>query len=199
MSAARDRRARRRDDPSAMSSRSPRSTPPPLRRISPVSSPSSGMRATPTTAPAPTKTLSAHLTCAVPKAVGGIGGASAKAVPPPCRSLPTPKNAGSLTPSDSEVTVCPPPPREACPQTASRASIRARKPPFPPQPSHTPRTPASAEPAALSKSSHLRLTHPNPTMRIPNPITLKVKFPSSCPAGARLAGAVSQHLARRTK
>ena len=130
MSAARDRRARRRDDPSAMSSRSPRSTPPPLRRISPVSSPSSGMRATPTTAPAPTKTLSAHLTCAVPKAVGGIGGASAQAVPTPVRSLPTPKNAGSLTPSDPEVSTRIPPPRAACPQTASRASIRARNPPL---------------------------------------------------------------------
>jgi len=40
-----------------------------------------------------------------------------------------------------------------------------------------PKSPASAEPVALSKSTDLRLTHRAPTVPLPNPIPLKIQFP----------------------
>ena len=39
-----------------------------------------------------------------------------------------------------------------------------------------PKAPASPEPAAVSKSTHLRLTRPNPTIPLPDPIPLKSSF-----------------------
>ena len=71
------------------------------------------------------------------------------------------------------------------PHPALLAPKRQAAPRFAPAPTLSvaavprPKSPASFEPAALSKSSHWRLTHPAPTKPLPDPIPLKIQFPSS--------------------
>ena len=89
------------------------------------------------------------------------------------------KNDRSLTPSGPEVIIDKllalqlAPKRQAEPRFApgSPLSAAAAVP--------RPKSPALSVPAALSESTDLRITHPNPTMRLPDPIPLKIKFPIS--------------------
>ncbi len=92
--------------------------------------------------------------------------------------LPNPKNAGSLTPSDSEVSTRTPLRRAACSQSQAAPRFAPEIPLSVAAVPH-PKSPASAEPAALSKSTDLRLTHPNPTIPLPDPIPLKIQSPIS--------------------
>ena len=100
----------------------------------------------------------------MPKAVGGaIGGASAQAVPTPVKSLPQFLNACSLTPGDPEVNkltnpypALHAPKRQAAPRFAPALPLSVVAVP-------RPKSPTFSEPAALSKSTDLRLTHPAST------------------------------------
>ena len=93
--------------------------------------------------------------------------------------LPKPRNAGSLTPSDSEVSTRTPLRRAACSQSQAAPRFTPEIPLSVAAVPH-PKSPASAEPATLSKSTDLRLTRTAPTMPLPDPIPLKIQFPSNC-------------------
>ena len=111
-----------------------------------------------------------------------FGSAQAAHNPPRPDSSHTPlrkyKNACSLTPSDPEVSPSTSHPeqlahkRQAEPRFAPESPLSAAAIP-------RPKSPALAEPAALSKSTDLRLTHPNPTIPLPDPIPLKIQSPIS--------------------
>ena len=62
--------------------------------------------------------------------------------------------------------------RQAAPRFAPAIPLSVAAVPYP-------KSPASSAPAALSKSTDLRLTHPAPTMPLPDPIPLKIQSPIS--------------------
>ena len=93
------------------------------------------------------------------------------------RRMKTP-NAYSLTPSDSEVSTRTPLRRAACSQSQAAPRFAPEIPLSAAAVPH-PKSPASAESALISKSTDLRLTHPAPTLPLPDPIPLKIQFPIS--------------------
>ena len=65
------------------------------------------------------------------------------------------------------------PKRQAAPRFAPEISLSVAAVPHP-------KSPALAEPAALSKSTHLRLTHPAPIRPLPlNPSSSEIQFPGN--------------------
>ena len=111
-----------------------------------------------------------------PKAVGALVASPRKRVLPRLRDYRNFKTRCSLTPSDSELTTRSSPPRADAPKRQAEPRL-APEIPLSVAAVPRPKSPSLSAPVAISKSTDLRLNHPNPTMPLPDPIPLKIQFP----------------------